>query len=250
MKLWVKEFLQHRGIYLHTARSLPPGVDWLLDVRRHSGLSRNAAPVCLDVGANIGQTVIEITDVFPSARIHAFEPFSEPLAQLRQVAAARPSVCVVPVALGSVAGETMVEPRERSVLNSLRGATVASDSAPLAGPGTEKIVVRTLDEYCEAERISSVDILKTDTEGYDAEVLKGAKTLLERRAVRYVFAEVTFLPSNPNNTKFQDVWSILAANGYRLLGLYETFSMHNFPEPNHFCNALFSSQQPASGGGS
>jgi hypothetical protein len=54
-----------------------------------------------------------------------------------------------------------------------------------------------------------------------------------------VYAEVTFCAQNRQNTPFSPLFDYLAEKNFRLLGLYETYTLHHFPEPNVFCNALF-----------
>jgi FkbM family methyltransferase len=57
----------------------------------------------------------------------------------------------------------------------VRGEAVATTG----GPGRE-VKQLTLDGYCEEQRLARVDLLKIDVEGFEAEVLRGARGLLER----------------------------------------------------------------------
>ena len=233
MKHWLKEAARRLGVYLHTDASLPTGVDWLHDIRR-SGLV-GSAPTCFDVGANVGQTVIELKRSWPDARIHAFEPFSQPRVELASVASRLQGVTTVAVALGAEPGSAQVQPREMSVRNSLLSSSASPSSAP-----AETIRIETADRYAEAHRIERVDVFKTDTEGYDLAVLRGADRLLAAQRVTFVHVEVTFLPENACNTAFQPIFDLLSVHHrYRFLRLYETYPLHHFDEPNLFCNALF-----------
>lgn len=247
MKDLVKRFLRQCGVHLYTSDSLPCGVDWLHDIRRHGRMPRAATPLCLDVGANVGQTVQAILQAFPNASIHAFEPFAEPLRLLRQRVERLPRVRVVPAALGSMDGVAMVQAQARSELNTLRHAHAETGASAEAAAGQERIDIQTLDGYCRRAGIGAVDILKIDTEGYDVEVLRGGLEGLQQAAFRYIYVEVTFLDANANNTPFEQVFALLQRHGYRLLGIYETYSMHHFPAPNHFCNALFVAPEQAAG---
>lgn len=236
MKRWIKRAARQMGVHLHTDASLPTGVDWLHDIRR-SGLV-GSAPMCFDVGANVGQTVLELKRSWPDAQVHAFEPFSQPRADLTVVASRLQGVTPVAVALGAEPGSAHVQPRESSVLNSL----LSSSASPSAAP-PETVRIETADRYAEAQGIDRVDVFKTDTEGYDIAVLRGAHHMLASQRITFVHVEVTFLPENTGNTAFKPVFELLTVHHrYRFLGLYETYPLHHFNEPNLFCNALFVSR--------
>ena len=232
IKAWIKSCLADAGLHGYTAASLPTGVSWLHDMRR-LGLTAER-PVCMDVGANVGQTVRELHGSWPGARIHAFEPFAEPFAELQALCASMANATAVPQAMGAQAAEMVVATRERSVLNSLCAAAPPTQRQP-----TERIRIDTLDHYCALQGLNRIDVLKTDTEGYDLEVLKGAETCLREQRVVFVYTEVTLQPGNTQNSPFVPILHHLEERGYRFLGLYETFSLHHFVEPNLFCNALF-----------
>lgn len=237
MKHWIKRMAGQMGLHLYTDASLPTGVDWLHDIRR-SGLV-DAAPLCFDVGANVGQTVQELKRAWPAARVHAFEPFSQPRAELAVVAGRWPDVTIAAVALGAEPGSVVVRPRAMSVLNSLLPTSAPSSSAP-----AESLCIDTVDRYCEAHGIEAIDVLKTDTEGYDLEVLRGADDMLARQRVTFVQVEVSCCPGNTRNTAFQPVFDQLTRrHRYRFLGLYDTYPLHHFDEPNLYCNALFVSRE-------
>lgn len=228
----VRSALEKLGFHVYRNRSLPSGVNWLLDVSRLRALPDD--PVVFDVGANIGQTVLELKRWLPRSSIIAFEPFSKPFETLRSVAVRVGGVLPVRLALGSKQASVQIPPRKESVLNSL----VARADGECEG-APEEIHVDTVDNYCERERLTSIDILKTDTEGFDLEVLKGAAGMLRSGRIMFVYSEVTFCSRNRQNTPFPAIHSYLSELGYELLGLYETYSLHHFAEPNLFCNALY-----------
>lgn len=232
MKALLRQAVSRLGGRIYSRRSLPTGIDWLHDIVRARAIGTE--PVCFDVGANVGQTVAELLHRFPGARIHAFEPFCKPRAALIEAARAHSRVTVVPLALGAEAQRMQVVPHALSEMSSL--ARPHTQGHATLG---EAIDVVTLDAYCSEQRIDTIDILKTDTEGYDLEVLRGAAGMLGGQRIGYVYVEVTFLPDNAQNTPFSPVFDLLSAHGYRFLGLYETYPLHHFKEPMMFCNALF-----------
>ncbi len=232
MKHLIKQTAFRLGAHLYSDESLPTGVHWLHDIRRSGALGTD--PQCFDVGANVGQTVAELRRAFSSATIHAFEPFSMPRKALIEATQSDRRVTVVPLAMGSAVATITAQPNPESLMSSLVGATEDP-----AGLPAESIHIDTIDSYCAAQDIESIDILKTDTEGYDLEVLRGAAGLLARQRVAFIYTEVTFLAHDRQHTAFGPVFDFLSGNGYRFLGLYETYPMHHFAEPSVYCNALF-----------
>ena len=225
---------------MFTDQSLPEGVDWTRDVRRLAATAGQPAPrVFFDVGANVGQTVTTIRERFSGAKmIYAFEPFRAPLELLRARTAGWPEVRIVPLAMGAAPGRVDVVARADSPQNSLVNAP--PPGAEAAGEAAESIEIDTLDRFCERENVATIDVLKTDTEGYDVEVLRGAAGLLAAGRVRYVYAEVTLEATSRQNTPFFPLQALLASHGFRFRGFYEQYPLQHYGEDLSFCNALFS----------
>jgi FkbM family methyltransferase len=241
MKSLVKKTMSFMGGHIFSDDSLPTGVHWLHDIQRLGACSPN--PVCFDVGANVGQTVKELRRVFPKSPIHAFEPFAGTRAKLVAATHEDPLVKVVPLAMGSAPAILQARPNPESLMSSLVATSAHASNLPI-----ESIQIGTLDAYCKEQGIQTVDVLKTDTEGYDLEVLKGAEGLLAAQRVGYIYVEVTFIPEDDQHTGFPGVFQLLSSHGYDFLGLYETYPLHFFPAPTLFCNALFlarSMREPA-----
>ena len=53
-----------------------------------------------------------------------------------------------------------------------------------------EVKVLTLDEYCANLSIDEIDFLKIDVEGFEKEVLKGAKNLLKNKKIKYIQLEL------------------------------------------------------------
>lgn len=232
MKTLIKRATERFGGHVFSRDSLPTGVHWLQDIQR--GLALEPAPVCFDVGANVGQTVATLRAALPDARIHAFEPFLAPRQALVAATAGDARVTVVATAMGSAPGSMRVQPHPESQMSSLAG-----QQPPGPGLPAEFVEIDTLANYCAGTGIDFIDVLKTDTEGYDLEVLSGAASLLAQQRIGYVFTEVGFLPDDRQHTPFLPVLELMTGYRYRFLGLYETYPLHFFDESSVYCNALF-----------
>lgn len=70
--------------------------------------------------------------------------------------------------------------------------------------------------------LTSIDVLKIDTEGYDLEVLKGAIEVIEAKLPKIVITEVFFVPYRQDQAYFWDIASFMEKNGYHFVNLYDT----------------------------
>jgi hypothetical protein len=84
------------------------------------------------------------------------------------------------------------------------------------GRGVETIRISTLDKFVEEQRINGPIVLKTDTEGFDLEVLKGAQRLLSSSVIEIIICEVGFNKEDHQHSFFVDVFNYLTGFGYRL----------------------------------
>lgn len=155
-----------------------------------SMVDRSTPPaVIMDVGANVGQSALRFASQFPQSTIYALEPFQAAFEALCLNLKSFPNVRPFRLAAGSQNGPRSALRNEEvaSQVNSL----VDHRQAMLADKGTaETIELVTLDDFCHQNGIASIDLLKTDTEGYDLEVLKGGTKLLDQGRIKAIICEV------------------------------------------------------------
>ncbi len=208
-----------------------------------SMVSDNADPATIfDIGANIGQSAAEFAREFPQSSIYAWEPFQETFAHLCQQVKPFTNVRPLKLAAGNRIGlqDVLREREAASQVNSL----VEARQASLKNQGAaETIEMMTVDRFCQQNHIESIDILKTDTEGYDLEVLQGATGLLERGRVRAVVCE-TGMDNDVCHTRFFEVAAFLRTYQFAAVGFYDT----DYQSDGRFShtNSLFVSRRGAS----
>jgi len=142
--------------------------------------------VFVDVGANIGAfTVAAALVAGPDGIIHSFEPATttrQLLHETLELNGLSSRVTVHPVAASSTSGRRRFYTHEVDLLSSL-------GQGPLhAGTNFTEVEVElcTLDE-----RIAGpVDLMKIDVEGFEPEVLRGARDLIERNPAMGIICEV------------------------------------------------------------
>jgi len=132
----------------------------------------------IDVGANRGQWASNlIKNHRENAQGLLYEPSPSVYEKLLKNVANCKGFNCKNIALGDVEGEmTFYQSGPASVYNSL----VVGVTPNSTGIGVQ---VSTLDAECEREGMERVDLLKIDAEGYDLNVLKGARKLLEEQRI-------------------------------------------------------------------
>jgi FkbM family methyltransferase len=155
-----------------------------------------------DVGANLGEYAESVLSLW------CFEPSPSTFQVLERRIAERPEVTVENLGLSNVDGSL--------TLHTLgQGSKVASVYQRRTDPQglrhTEQVRVQTLDSYCAANGIRSIDLLKLDVEGHELSVLQGAKELLEARAIHFIQFEFSAACVDAR-VFFRDFWDLLSAD--------------------------------------
>lgn len=212
-KQGLKKTLRSRGYELYKRPWLPRGVDPWETIQ---ALKPDFSPeVILDVGANEGETALRLSDSFPSAKVHAFEPVSATFSKLQARVRNRREIHAHQLAIGAAEGKAAISLQAHSTLNSLRAPGDTSQ-----GP-EESATLTTLDRFCSVHRIPRIHILKTDTEGHEMEVLEGASRLLESGMVDFILVEVAFVPTDRRFVPLNEVAGRLQPFGFGLIGLFD-----------------------------
>jgi FkbM family methyltransferase len=186
---------------------------WLLDHLAIALRARTPA-VIFDVGANVGSYSKEIVDRFRGAvRLYSFEPAAAPFEKLRATVGMEPGVSLHRLALGDKAGNvTLFSDPGNTGLASLYRRDLRHIGVDMSRE--ETVVQTTLDEFCSAEGVGSIDFLKLDCEGHELRVLHGASDLLRRHAIEAIQFE--FGGCNlDSRTYFRDFYEILSPD-YRM----------------------------------
>jgi FkbM family methyltransferase len=80
----------------------------------------------------------------------------------------------------------------------------------------EECDVITLDSYCHDNHIDRINLLKIDTQGFENEVLGGAKALLENGKVGVILTEITFDDVYGSGNSFFQLESFVVPFDYKL----------------------------------
>ena len=80
----------------------------------------------------------------------------------------------------------------------------------------ETVNLRTIQTYCIENRISKIDILKIDTQGYEDKVLEGALELLKNQKIKLIQLEVLLTNVYNKALNIYDIEKYLIPNKYKL----------------------------------
>lgn len=211
----VKHLLRRAGIDIRFIPKL--GFDAYDDMRKLAATER---PLVFDIGANRGQTIERFRNAFTQPLIHAFEPGRDTFANLERRCASIPDLHLNNVALGARAeSRTFLENTRDDMSSFLEPSVDAWGEIADRYP----VEVTTVDDYCAAHGIERIDILKSDTQGFDLDVLRGAQRRIDSGAIRLVFLEITFSDMYKGSPRFDEIYAFLADRRFALVSFYDFY---------------------------
>lgn len=187
-------------------------------------LSQRQRPVIFDVGANVGKMTKEYRRAFPSAVIHAFEPFPASFASLREHAAIGTNTFAHQLALTNRAGICLFNCNVKAETNSLLATDPRYTDAWESGwlETQEQIEVQTgmIDGFCSEHAIPAIDLLKMDIQGAEMLALDGAKAMLSRQAISLIYMEIIIASAYQGQPALSDYLDYMHGINYHLFDFY------------------------------
>jgi hypothetical protein len=121
----------------------------------------------------------------------------------------------------------------------------------IAEPAAQSIEVNclALDSFCRRESIRRIDVLKTDTEGADLAVLRGAQGLLASGSISFVYTEFFHFYGGKYGTSLQQVADFLRRLGFHFIATYTEFVLIEVDGFFTCSNALFAAHILPNGSG-
>jgi FkbM family methyltransferase len=170
----------------------------------------------VDVGANRGQFALDVIRAAPNAQLTCVEPLPGEADVLERIVGSRPSARVIRTALGARPGIA-----EMPVLRAADSSSLlsASDLQRSTFPGMEivdtvTVSVSTLDRLLGDEPMRHPALLKIDVQGYELEVIDGARNRLAD--FDYVYVELSYVELYMGQPLVTDVMKALFDRGYLL----------------------------------
>lgn len=199
------------------------------------------APTCLDIGANTGQTIELLRSCTDRARIYALEPSLETFEVLKKNYATAPDVHLIHAAAGSKKGELTFNNLANSQLSSFLEPAYFpwDDKQPSYESVPELVKVVTIDELVQEHNIDSIELLKSDTQGYELEVLRGAENCLKTGLIKHVLVEINFFEMYHQQANSSSIVSYLEQCGFHLIDMYEKARKPEHNASLSWCTGLY-----------
>jgi FkbM family methyltransferase len=139
--------------------------------------------VAFDVGVNYGYTSAWLSRW--ADRVYTFEPNPDNAVMIREQLRIRQihNVEHIPTAISDFQGEGVLH------LKSVAGHHSLGDIGASPTIGTMRVPITTLDWFAETRGINRVNLLKIDVEGFEPDVLRGARGLLSARTIDLILFE-------------------------------------------------------------
>ena len=167
--------------------------------------------VGLDVGANVGLFTCTMADA-GFTKVHAFEPIPDTFVRLKKnVLYNKLSSRCILNCLGVGAVRDFAQFAES--LDSPGVNRLATSATPFVHQ-LQKVPIISLDEYCSRFEIRNIDLAKIDVEGMEELVLRGARELLQRRAIRKILIEIAPVNQPQVGLHIDDLLAAISEFGY------------------------------------
>lgn len=182
---------------------------------RHSIIGGMPPIIVFDVGANIGEFSSLISDVFSdmNKKIYSFEPSQITFKKLSKNLKTLSNINVFNFGFGEKKSKS-------SLYSNTDASSLASvykrklDHFNIKMDKKEEILIRTIDDFCEEQKILKIHFLKIDAEGHEFKILEGANRMLDNGAIDYIQFEFGGCDID-SRTFFQDFYYLLSKK-YRI----------------------------------
>jgi FkbM family methyltransferase len=181
--------------------------------------------VIFDVGASAGHSIERYLETFEQPTIHSFEPQTPTFSVLYHRFGNHERIHLNNVALSDQAGVASLHCNsygETASLLALAPDSWWAKAQNLDDQGaTMTVALDTIDRYCAAHGIATIDLLKLDIQGAEPECLRGAQAMLAAQGVRVIQVEIILTDLYERRGSFAAIEALLAPHGFRLATLFD-----------------------------
>ncbi|MCE3278384.1 MAG: hypothetical protein K0S44_575 [Bacteroidetes bacterium] len=211
------------------------------DLRRIKLLEHYNIDLVFDIGANKGQYATGIMDAGYKNRIVSFEPLSSAHSVIDSLSKNHSNWTIAQrCAIGSEKQEIEINISANSVSSTLLNMLDTHiEGAPESKIiGKERVQVFPLDEIAPSLMKNSQNVfLKIDVQGFEQEVLKGAKNMLDK--AKGVEMEISLVPLYKDQKwLLAEILEFMTSKGFTLVSIVPAFTDHKTGKVLQ-CNGIF-----------
>lgn len=169
--------------------------------------------IVFDVGANMG--IVANWFAQRCKHVHAFEPHPKNLETIKSQQELRNinNITLHNFAIGKTHSKMQLHVKQFHGHHSLGDVHNSPTIDKL------EVDVNTIDEIANNLKIEKVNFMKIDVEGFESDVLYGAKNLLENNKIEYILFETQDRILQSINRTSSEVFEILSNSGYQIIDL-------------------------------
>lgn len=178
-------------------------------------VARRLPVIVFDVGAFVGTWTLLLKSILPSSIVYAFEPLPSHSRRFENHVAQLSGVHLHECALGARrCSKTMRITNLSDASSFLELTNKAKTTYGLNEVETINVAIETIDSLVEAGSVQPPDLIKLDVQGFEIEVLRGAKIALSKCS--WVNCEVSFEEYYADQPLFHDVADLMNGLGFRV----------------------------------
>jgi FkbM family methyltransferase len=165
----------------------------------------------VDVGANVGYyTLMAASLVGQDGLVIAFEPSPYAFGRLQETIDSNSisQVRAICAGLAEQAGEI-------DLFVPIQSGNYTPTMVPNGGGRAVRVPIETLDDYLRRNAIETVDLMKIDVEGFEPNILMGAKSYLERHKIKALLCEFNEDWLNANKSSGDSLFRLISSFGYK-----------------------------------
>jgi FkbM family methyltransferase len=179
----------------------------------------NSGDTILDIGGNIGQTALMMAKkVGQTGRVISFEPYPNTILKFEKNLSLNKTIKNLTLIKFGLSDEEAVVKMYQDCLTNSAGNRI-SHNLDEGDAGIKEVTIKVLDDFLqEKENLIQINLIKIDVEGYEMNVLKGAKkTLLKYKPNLFVEIDNENLRKQGSNPT--EVMTFLIDLGYEIIDL-------------------------------
>ena len=172
-------------------------------------------PTVFDVGGNEGESIDFFLNLFANPQIYSFEPEAKSYKKLTKKYKNNKKVNLYNFAFGSEkkkmdlkinvksSTSTFAKINKHSKYYNLKSLILSHGKGSIF-TGIENVQVDKLDNFSNKNKINNIDILKIDTEGFELNVIKGAKKTLKKTKLLIIEFQLNDMYLNYSSKKIDN----------------------------------------------
>jgi FkbM family methyltransferase len=175
----------------------------------------------MDVGANVGDFAKIVREVLPDVNIYSLEPLPDCFEKMKNVLPGDKRFFPINIAAGSKEDTLKFYRSFHSPSSSfLQMENVHKEAFPQSKDGQNaealNVKVNTLDNIFSDKNIEQNILLKIDVQGFESEVIDGAKNILSQTSI--ILIEMSFVKLYKDLPLFHEIYTKLYNHGFKFRG--------------------------------